>query len=332
MPRDSIHFILAGYNLTCNLGGTPHMSDSRFDGIQEFVLAAQLQSFTAAGLQLGLTSSGVGKAVTRLERRVGVKLLHRTTRKLSLTNEGEAYLASCMRAMEDLGNTENFLSTGHAEPRGQVRIDLPGAFGRRHIAPALISLATQYSQLDLAMTFGDRTVDIVSEGVDLAVRIGDLRDDPELVARRLGEQYLVICASPKYLERRGSVDGKESLLEHDCIIGWRKGLRAAWLLKDAQGQVEYQDVRVRHELGDGEMMVQGVLAGCGISQLPTWLVHDHLRSGTLVTVLDDFAGVTMPIHVIWPRTRYIQPKVRVAIDALLSLAEEHSDIFMCGKV
>ncbi|CAG9226941.1 Transcriptional regulator, LysR family [Paraburkholderia tropica] len=307
------------------------MAYQRFDGIAEFVLAAQLQSFTAAGLQLGVTSSAIGKSVSRLERRLGIKLLHRTTRRLSLTSEGEIYLGSCLRVMEDLDDTEDSLSTGQPEPRGQLRVTLPGAFGRRHIAPALLALARQYPQLDLTITFGDRTVDMVSEGIDLAVRIGDLKDDAELVARRLGEQYLVICASPDYLRKHGPVDGKAALLEHDCIVGWRRGARSTWLLRGPQGALEEQEIRVRHELGDGEMMVQGVLDGCGLSQLPTWLVHEHLQSGRLVTVLDAFAGGGMPIHVIRPRTRYVQPKVRVVSDALMKLAKKRPDIFLCAR-
>jgi DNA-binding transcriptional LysR family regulator len=306
------------------------MSYLRFDGISEFVLVAQLQSFTAAALQLGVTSSAVGKAVSRLETRLGVKLLHRTTRKVTLTNEGDAYLASCMRVIDDLDDTEDSLSTGLNEPRGRLRIDLPGAFGRRYVAPTLLALATQYAQLDLGITFGDRTVDMVNDGVDLAVRIGDLRDDPELVARRLGEQYLVMCVSPDYLRRRGTVEGKASLLEHDCIIGWRRGLRASWLLRTAEGRTEEQEIHVRHELSDGETMLQAVLDGCGIAQFPTWLVHRHLRTGELVTVLDEFAGATMPIHVIWPKTRYMQPKVRIVVDALLALAEQHNEVFLCA--
>jgi DNA-binding transcriptional LysR family regulator len=299
----------------------------RFDGIPEFTLAAQLHSFTAAALQLGVTSSAVGKSVSRLEKRLGIKLLHRTTRKLNLTSEGEAYLASCLRVMQELQETEGCLATGLAEPRGRLRVDLPAAFGRRHIAPLLIGLARQYGQLDLTMTFGERTLDMIAEGTDLAVRIGDLKDDPELVARRLGEQYLVICASPDYLSSRQPVLHKSDLLEHDCIIGWRKGLRASWMLKDRNGTIERQDIRVRHEFDDGEMMLRATLDGCGLCQLPTWLIDEHLRSGALVTVLDSMAGALMPIHVVWPRTRYIQPKVRIIIDALLALAEASPQVF-----
>jgi len=303
------------------------MDSLQFDGISEFTLAAQFRSFTAAALQLGVTSSAVGKSVTRLEKRLGIKLLHRTTRKLSLTNEGEVYLASCLRVMEELLGVEGSFLNGIAEPKGRLRIDIPAAFGRRHIAPMLISLARQYSQLDLTVTFGERTVDMINDGIDLAVRIGDLKDDPELVARRLGEQHLVVCAAPDYLSKNPSILNPSDLLEHDCIIGWRKGLRMAWLLRNAKGGVEAQEVRVRHEFGDGEMMLRATLDGCGLCQLPTWLVADHLRSGALVTVLENYAGATMPIHVIWPRTRYIQPKVRVVVDALLKMAEEQADVF-----
>lgn len=302
------------------------METLQLDGIREFILAAQLQSFTAAALQLGVTSSAVGKSVSRLEKRLGIKLLHRTTRKLSLSSEGEIYLATCLRVMEDLQQTEGSLTTGHVEPRGRLRIDLPAAFGRRHIAPVIIELARRHSQLDLAMTFGERTVDLVAEGIDLAVRIGELNDDPDLVARRLGDQYLVICAAPDYLRSHPPVRDKADLLEHDCIIAWRKGLRASWLLQGPDG-VEHQEIRVRHEFGDGEMMLKATLEGRGLCQLPTWLVRDHLVSGELKTVLDDYAGARMPIHVIWPKTRYIQPKVRRVIDELLRMKELQAPLF-----
>lgn len=303
------------------------MEPLHLDGIPEFILAVQLESFTAAALQLGVTSSAVGKSVSRLEKRLGVKLLHRTTRKLSLTSEGDAYLATCLRIMEDLQETEGFLATGLVEPRGRLHIDLPAAIGRRHIAPILIDLARKHAQLDLTMTFRERTVDMVAEGIDLAVRIGDLKDDPELVARRLGEQHLVICASPDYLRDRPQITEKTDLLEHDCIVSWRKGLRATWLLK-GEGGLEHQEIRVRHELGDGDMLLRAVLDGCGLCQLPTWLIDEQLRSGELVTVLDRYAGARMPIHVIWPRTLYIQRKVRVIIDALVMMTESQPDLFL----
>jgi DNA-binding transcriptional LysR family regulator len=306
------------------------MRISHFDGVTEFVLAAQLASFTAAALQLGVTGSAVGKAVSRLETRLGVKLLHRTTRKLTLTHEGDAYLASCQRVLEDLNATEDGLATGLETPRGRLRIDLPAAFGRRYIGPALRALVLRHAQLDLVLTFGDRPVDIIADGIDLAVRIGALHDDAELVARRLGEQRNVICAAPAYLRRRGPVEAPAALLQHDCLVSWRRGPRAVWLLKGPGGRIDEQEIHVRHALDDGEMLLDAVLDGCGLAQLPTWLVQEHVNSGALVTSLDAYAGAAMPIHAVWPRSRYIQPKLRVVIDALVALAAERPDIFLPG--
>ena len=301
--------------------------NTQFDGIPEFLLAARHESFTAAAEQLGVTSSAVGKSVTRLEARLGVKLLHRTTRKLTLTNEGEAYLAACMSAVEALDGIEGMLATGQAEPRGRLKLDLPAALGRRHIQPLLMQLATRYDALDLAVTFSEKKVAMIEENVDLAVRIGDLNDDPELVARHLGEQSLVICASPAYLRTHAPVVERKDLLDNDCIIGWRQHARAQWWLRERNGTMTGQDVHVRHEFSDGESILQATLHGCGLSQLPTWLIGEHLRRGELFTVLDQYQGATMPIHVIWPRTRFIQPKVRVMIDELVALSESRPEVF-----
>ena len=303
------------------------MSENPFDGIREFVSAAQSLSFTAAALELGVTSSAVGKSVTRLEARLGVKLLHRTTRRLVLTAEGEAYLASCLRVMDELAETQGFLTTGQQAPVGRLRIDLPAAFGRRHILPTLIDMAVRYQQLDLSVSFSERLVDIVNEGVDLVVRIGVLKDDAEIVARKLGSQSLLICATPAYLQAHGTPQAPDDLLRHDCLVGWRNGTRKTWMLKDEKGQTHEHEVRVKHEVGDGEMLLNLTLAGGGLAQLPTWLVQTPVEQGLLVPVLEACAGAEMPIHVIWPRTRYLQPKVRMVVDELLALAQRDVLIF-----
>ena len=303
------------------------MSANPFDGIREIVSAAQSLSFTAAALELGVTSSAVGKSVTRLEARLGVKLLHRTTRRLVLTAEGEAYLASCLRVMDELAETQGFLTTGQQAPVGRLRIDLPAAFGRRHILPTLIDMAVRYQQLDLSVSFSERLVDIVNEGVDLVVRIGVLKDDAEIVARKLGSQSLLICATPAYLQAHGTPQAPDDLLHHDCIVGWRNGTRKTWMLKDEKGQTHEHEVRVKHEVGDGEMLLNLTLAGGGLAQLPTWLVQTPVEQGLLVPVLEACAGAEMPIHVIWPRTRYLQPKVRMVVDELLALAQRDVLIF-----
>lgn len=298
------------------------MSDAsrRFDGLAAFVETARTGSFTAAGLLLDLTPSAVGKSVSRLEQRMGTKLLHRTTRRLTLTNEGEAYLETCLSVLAQLEGAEQSLATGRSSPVGRVRIDLPAAFGRTHVMPILVKLSLVHKALDFAVMFSERTINVVDEGADLVVRIGALEDDSDLVARQLGTQKLVICASPAYIEAHGRPLVAADVATRDCIVGWRRRARPVWLLRDAEGRTKPHEVNVRHEFSDGDAMVDATLAGIGLCQLPTWLVAEHLRSGRLVSVLDEFAGAEMPIHALWPRSRYIHPKLRVVIDALTQAA------------
>ncbi|WP_200918810.1 LysR family transcriptional regulator [Methylobacterium sp. Leaf102] len=287
----------------------------------EFVRVAQAGSFTAAAATLGLTGSAVGKSVSRLEARLGTKLFHRTTRRITLTNEGEVYYESCVRALEELDDVEQRLMTGRSEPVGRVRLDLPGAFGRRHVLPILQELVLRHPGLDLSINFSERTAVIVEEGVDLAVRIGRLADDADLVAVPLGRQRLVICASPSYLAGHGTPSMPADLASRDCITGWRRDGHPAWLLRQADGTITSVPVRARHELSDGEAMVAATLAGGGLCQLPTWLLAEHLASGGVRTVLDDHAGAEMPIHAVWPRSRYVRPAIRVIVAMLRQHAQ-----------
>ncbi|MFJ5483692.1 LysR family transcriptional regulator [Pectobacterium actinidiae] len=300
----------------------------RFAGIEAFMATAKAGSFTAAAQALGMTPSGVAKSVTRLEVRVGLKLLHRTTRRLTLTPEGEAYLAACSRAIEELDFAESRLAPKDWVPQGCVHVALPGAFGRRHVLSALLEMAARFDKLDLTVSFTERTVDLVQDGYDLSVRIGDLGDDANLVARQLGTQRLVICAAPSYLKRHDSIRLPHELLQHDCIIGSRRHPKQTWLLRTPEGGLIQQEIHVRHEFSDGEAMLAAGLAGCGIMQMPTWLVGNDLSRGTLVPLLDDFAGGEMPIHVVWPKTHYVQPKVRAVIDMLQKLASQQGSGFM----
>ncbi|MCJ9758197.1 LysR family transcriptional regulator [Agrobacterium sp. SHOUNA12C] len=295
-------------------------SENRFDGLQEFAETVRTGSFTAAASKLGVTASAVGKSVSRLEARLGTKLLHRSTRSLSLTSEGEVFHTTCMHILEELESAEGTLSVGTSVPVGRVRVDLPGAFGRRHVMPVLLDLTLRHPRLDLSVMFSERTVDIFAEATDLAVRIGELRQDVGLAARRLGTQRLVICAAPIYLSEHGTPRAPAELSQRDCVVGWRSEARATWLLKREDGPVFTQEARTRHEFSDGDAMLSAVLGGAGLSQLPTWLVSEHIASGALVPVLTEYAGAEMPIHAVWPQSRYMKPKLRVIIDALAEAA------------
>lgn len=290
----------------------------RFDGLVEFVETARTGSFTAAGLRLHLTASAVGKSVSRLEDRVGTKLLHRTTRRLTLTSEGEAYLETCLAVLGELEGAEKSMATGRSSPVGTVRLDLPAAFGRRHVMPILVKLSLAHPGLKFAVMFSERTINVIDEGADLVVRIGNLEDNSDLVARKLGQQKLVICASPQYLANNGIPQSADELTIRDCIIGYRRIARPVWPLVDSDGRSRLQELNVRHEFSDGDAMLEAVLAGCGLCQLPTWLVGAPIRDGRLVTVLDEYAGAEMPIHALWPKSRYVHPKLRVVVDALIA--------------
>ncbi|WCT74444.1 LysR family transcriptional regulator [Sphingomonas naphthae] len=292
----------------------------RFTGLAEFVTTVRNGSFTSAAAHLGVTSSAVGKSLSRLEAKLGTKLMHRTTRRLTLTSEGQEYFEACVRILEDLDGVESGITTGRESPVGTIRLNLPAAFGRRHVMPVLMGLTARHPRLDLSVMFTERTTDIVNEGVDLAVRIGSLGDDADLTARRLGTQRLLICASPAYIAAQGAPATPRDLLTRDCIIGWRRVPRPTWLLKDETGAVARHEIHVRLEFSDGDAMVQAALAGGGLCQLPTWLISDELAAGRLVPVLDACAGAEMPIHAVWPASRYLQPKLRVVIDALADAA------------
>lgn len=287
----------------------------RLNGMIEFVHSVQAGSFSAAASELGLTGSAVGKSISKLESRLDTKLLHRTTRRITLTNEGQAYYESCLRVLEELDDIEQGLAAGQNNPVGRVRLELPGAFGRRHVLPILSQLAMRHSRLDFTVMFSERTADIIGENVDLAIRIGVLEDNADLIAVRLGTQKLVICASPDYLAAHGAPESVGELGARDCIVGWKRASTPTWLLR-SEDKFKTVLIRPRHQLSDGEAMVSATIAGLGLCQLPTWLIGDQLRRGELVEVLSEHAGAEMPIHAVWPRTPYIKPKVRVVIEAM----------------
>lgn len=301
--------------------------ETQFSGVVEYVETLRTGSFTAAGERLGLTGSAVGKSVTRLEQKLGTKLLHRTTRNLTPTPEGQRFFDGWVAILDEIESLELGVVAGSSQISGRLNIHLPAAFGRRHVMPILSRLATQYPSLEMSVSFTERRINLVDEGVDLVVRIGTLEDDADLVARKLGRQRLVVCASPAYLERKGVPTLPAELTEHDCIIGSRRNTQPAWLFCQPSGESFSQVIRARYDFSDGDAMVDATLNGMGLSQLPTWLVNEHLATGALVTVLDQWAGAEMPIHAVWPRSRYLKPRQRVVIDALLEEAQSPTSVY-----
>jgi DNA-binding transcriptional LysR family regulator len=291
-----------------------------FQGVVTFVVAARCQSFTEAGDQLGISKSAVGKAIARLESRLGVQLFHRTTRRISLTADGDAYYAACSSAMDEIGAAESGLGPGAREPAGRLRVDIPVAFGRRVVAPLLFEIANKYPDLQLNMTFSDHLVDPIEEGIDLLVRFGELKDTSGLVARRLATQRWAICAAPSYLKRFGIPQTLEELGRHHCIVGHRRGQPLSWRVRQGDATVRFAPP-VTHQIGDGEAMILAASAGIGLCQMPRCLFREDIEAGRLVEVLADFEPEPVDVHAVWPKVSHLRPKVRYVVDELIKLCE-----------
>lgn len=211
--------------------------DERLRGVAEFVDVVESGSFAAAALRLGVTRSAVAKVVARLERRLGARLLQRTTRQLGLTDEGLVYYEQCRRLLAELGETEAALDAGQREPAGRLRISVPVLFGRQCVAPVMRRLVERHPRLEIDVSFSDRVADLVNDGFDIAVRIGELADTSALVGRKLGVQRMGICASPAYLDRHGRPAGLDALASHVGIAYSRGGQPTPWRVVGADGAV-----------------------------------------------------------------------------------------------
>jgi DNA-binding transcriptional LysR family regulator len=291
-----------------------------FQGVITFVVAARSTSFTQAAEHLGLSKSAVGKSIARLEDRLGTQLFHRTTRRISLTADGEAYFTACSTALEEIGAAESGLGPGAGEPSGRLRVDIPVAFGRRVVAPLLFEIANKYPALQLNMTFSDHIVDPFEEGIDLLVRFGELKDTSGLVARRLTRQRWAICAAPGYLQRFGVPQTLEDLSHHHCIVGHRRGQPLSWRVRQGAETVRYAPPST-HQIGDGEAMILAAVAGTGLCQMPRCLFREDLEAGRLVEVLEDYEPDPVDVHAVWPKVSHLRPKVRYVVDELVKLCE-----------
>jgi len=289
----------------------------RLKGLEAFVFTADAGSFTAAAERLNLTNSAVGKSVARLEARLGIRLFERSTRTLSLTDAGAAYYRTCARVLADLAEAESVLAAQRMEPTGHLRLDVPAAFGRMKVLPLLLPFFEQHPNLRPHLSFTDRFVDIVDEGIDVAVRIGGMNIWPEALGHRyLGAERLSLCASPAYLQQHGSPQSAAELGQHDAVVyGRADGSTIPWLIAQDAGPTEQWTVEANMALGSGEAVVSAVKAGCGIAQLATWLVRDELQEGTLVQILPQLDVEGLPLNLVWQRSRQLLPKV----DSILQL-------------
>lgn len=280
-----------------------------------FAQVVKARSFSGAAQRLGQSRSRVSKAVARLETALGVVLLHRSTRRLGLTEVGEAYFEHCERIVDELALADNTVHRLYQAPRGTLKVSASVAFGTLHVAPALPRFMAQFPELKVDMTINDRLVDLVDEGYDLALRITPAPDD-HLVARRLAPIRRKVCGSPDYLAWHGLPRRPEDLKHHNCLDYTHMSTQGEWRLKGPDGDMAIP-VSGSLRINDDEALSQAVVGGLGLALLPTFIIGRELQAGRLIEVLPGYVPVERFLYAVhWPN-RHLPPKVRVFIDYLL---------------
>ena len=280
-----------------------------------FARVVEAKSFSGAARKLALDKSAVSKAITRLERSLGVRLLHRTTRAMSVTEAGADVYAHAARIVEEHEQARLAVGRFHSEPRGLLRISASVAFGTLHIAPALPQFLARYPAVRIDMAIGDRIVDLAEEGFDVAVRISK-EPAPNLVARRLAVVNRKIVATPEYFEKRGVPGTPADLERHNCLTYTHFNPHETWRLRGPEGDITVP-ISGNLRLNDDEALSAAVLGGLGVALLPTFLIGRELHEGKLRAVLSDYVPSERHIHAVYLPNRHLPAKVRAFIDFLL---------------
>jgi DNA-binding transcriptional LysR family regulator len=286
----------------------------RLDEIRAFAAVADARSFTQGARKLGVSGAQVSKLVARLENRLGARLLNRTTRDVSLTDTGQAYLERARDLLEGFDALESSVKD-QSGPSGLLKVSAPVSFGKGQLTPALLAFANGCPSVSLDVSFTDRMVNLVEEGFDVAVRIGHLSDS-SLVARRLAAVRMVTCAAPDYLARHGTPGALEDLGRHEAILDTNAKDAAVWRFGP---QGDARDVRVHGRLrfNGAEACVAAAVAGFGITRTPAFAAADELRSGRLTPILCNFEPELIHVHAVYPHARHLAAKVRAFVDFLV---------------
>ncbi len=280
-----------------------------------FVRVVERGSFTLAAEDLALSRAVVSKYLTRLERRLGARLLHRTTRRLSLTEAGAALFEASRGALERIEEAEAAVAQFQSVPSGRLKVSAPMSFGILHLGPALTAFARAFPRVNLDLKLDDRFVNLVEEGFDVAIRIGSLTDS-SLVARRLAGARIIACASPAYLEEFGTPETPEDLAAHNCLLYSYLSTANVWRFTGPDAREIPVAVTGNLRINNGIILAEAAVAGHGILASPTFYVAPMLRAGTLLRILERYQLAELGIHAVYPQRNYVPPKVRAFIDFL----------------
>jgi DNA-binding transcriptional LysR family regulator len=290
----------------------------RYKEFSSFVQVVDRGSFAAAALQEGVTPVVLGRRITALERRLGARLLHRSTRRMALTEDGSVFVELCRRVLAEIEAAERAVSAGRHAAIGHLVVSAPAGFGRAHVAPHGPAFLKRHPKVRLSFNLTDRVVDLVREGYDLGIRIGG-ELDPNHVAIKLAANRRVVCGTPAYFKRHGKPKTLEDLQGHNCLaFNLQGGQQHGWLFQRNGKPV---NVRVRGNLdcNDGELLHRWSIEGLGIAWRSTWEITSDLKRGRLVTVLDDFSFPAYDIFAVYPQQAHVPARVRLFIDTLKSI-------------
>jgi DNA-binding transcriptional LysR family regulator len=293
----------------------------RIDAMQAFVTVADLKGFAPAARKLGMSPSGVTRLIAALEERLGARLLQRTTRQVALTDAGARYLERARRILSDVEEAESAAEGERTRPGGRLVVSAPNGFGRLHVSPVVSAYLQRYPEVSADLRLSDRMINLVEEGVDLAVRIGHLPDST-LVARHVGEMQRIVVASPDYLKRRGEPRTPEAIAEHDTIHFGAMTAEPEWRFVADDREVSVSRTP-RFTSNSADAAIQYAESGGGLTRVLAYQAAASLKAGRLRMVLDAYAPPALPIHVVYPTSRLLSAKVRTFIDLVIETAHWH---------
>jgi len=281
-----------------------------WSGISEFVFVAQTTSFTAAAKQLGISTAQVSRQISALEKRLNTKLFYRTTRKVTLTEEGAIYYQHCRQVMTSLEDAERAMSNLQNSPQGLIKVTAPVAYGEKYIMPLISDFMVKYPEITVNMVLTNQTLDLIEGGYDLAIRMGKLHDST-MIAKQLTCRTQYVCASPAYLEKFGIPHSLSELHQHNCLVGNSEH----WRFIEAGKQKSIRVTGTIH-CNSGYGLRDAALKGIGLIKLPDYYITDDLKSGALVSILEHYQETAESISALYPQNRHLSPKVRFLVDYL----------------
>ena len=282
----------------------------KWEGISEFVYVAEYESFTQAAKKMGISTAQVSRQVSALERRLNIKLLYRTTRKVSLTEEGRVFYQHCRGVLDGLDAAEQAVSNLQTKPQGRIKLTAPVTYGEQQLLPLVNDFIGQYSAIEVTAFLSNQKIDLIEGGYDLAIRIGKLSDST-MMAKKLSCRTNFVCAAPAYIDKYGIPYALNELGEHNCLLGTRD----YWHFKEAGKE---RNIRVTGSVqyNSGYSLVDAALKGLGIVQLPDYYVQKYLESGELLSLLDNYREPEEQIWAVYPHNRHLSPKIRLLVDFL----------------